>query len=360
MRVLLVNDRPLAPGSGTEVHMIRLRDALVQAGHEVAAFAGEVEHHGPAKPLDVWDPVARRKLVRVAADFRPDVVHHHNVVRELSASVLGAPRGTATVLTVHDHRLLHADEGVPMGRPLRLAKEAKGVLDRAVVRRRVDIVIAVSADLARKLRAAGMPDVRNISYFVPDELAGEPGPLGTHVLSAGRLSKEKGVDDLIEAFGRVAPDVPGADLVIAGDGPERAALEALAARLAPGRVRFTGLIGPAELAALTAEAAVVAAPSLVPETGPLVTLEAMVAGRAVIGSDWPTFRERIGDDERGLIVPRGDVDALAAALRRLLTDRPLAERLAAAARAHGLAHHTAGAVVPAIVEVYREAIARHG
>src|SRR2546426_7331529 len=100
MRVLLVNDRSPVAGSGVEVHLGVLAGALEVAGDTVEMFAGEIVHRGPARLLDVWDPWARRALRRMAQGFQPDVVHHHNVVRELSVSVLGVPQHAACVLSV--------------------------------------------------------------------------------------------------------------------------------------------------------------------------------------------------------------------------------------------------------------------
>src|SRR4029077_20258226 len=100
MRVLLVNDYPPGSEGGVEVYLARLVDGLRAAGDEVALFAGEVHHRGVGKLLDFWDPRARRLLADRADSFRPDVVHHHSILLELSASVLGVPRGVPTVVTV--------------------------------------------------------------------------------------------------------------------------------------------------------------------------------------------------------------------------------------------------------------------
>src|SRR3954452_22363495 len=136
--------------------------ALREAGDDVEVFAGEITHRGIGKARDLWDPVARRRLRRTADQFRPDVVHHHNVLRELTVSVLGVPAGTPTVMTVHDHRLVGAGD-YDWKSPRGLADAlVKGPLDRAVARRRLDASIAVSEPLAVKLRAAGFREVAHI------------------------------------------------------------------------------------------------------------------------------------------------------------------------------------------------------
>ncbi|MEY2432516.1 MAG: hypothetical protein QOC92_2241, partial [Acidimicrobiaceae bacterium] len=272
MRVLLVNDHAPGPGSGTEVHVARVASALREAGDEVAVFAGEVVHRGPAKVRDVWDPVARRKLATVARRFQPDVVHHHNVVRELSVSVLGIPRSVAQVLTVHDYRMLRANEG-PAGSstlgPMLWAKSVKGKLDRAIVRRRVDVVIAVSSGLAEGLREAGLPRVTTVENFADPEPCWTA-PTGDELLCAGRLSNEKGLDVLIEAFAAVIRGGTAARLRVVGTGPAEATLRALAARLAPGRVVFEGLVSESRVRELMRAARAVCVPSNVNEGAGLV------------------------------------------------------------------------------------------
>ena len=102
MRVMLVNDLPTDDpgGGGAEVYVGRLMAALARAGHEIDVFAGQVRHAGAARVLDLWDPRARAKLVRRVQQTRPDVVHFHNVVRELSVAALLVP--APRVLTAHD------------------------------------------------------------------------------------------------------------------------------------------------------------------------------------------------------------------------------------------------------------------
>ncbi|MCW2776689.1 MAG: hypothetical protein JWN17_414, partial [Frankiales bacterium] len=81
-----------------------------EAGDLPTLLAGEVVHTGVGRLLDLWDPTARRLLRDRTARERPDVVHLHNVVRELSPSVLGATGGVPVVLTVHDLRVLGGGE----------------------------------------------------------------------------------------------------------------------------------------------------------------------------------------------------------------------------------------------------------
>jgi len=103
------------------------------------------------------------------------------------------------------------------------------------------------------------------------------------VLYAGRLSAEKGVDVLIEAVAALPDGVP---VDIAGDGPVRPALEELARRRVPGRIRFHGRLDKARLHDLVRASAVVAVPSRWHENQPMAVLEAFGCGVPVVGTDF--------------------------------------------------------------------------
>lgn len=361
VRILLVNDRPPGPGSGVEVHVARLRRALTAHGHTVEFFSGP-PHRGPAKILDVWDPFARRRLARRARDFRPEVVHHHNVLRELSASVLGVPREAATVLSVHDHRILRADEGPATERSdglLTRAKAAKGLLDRRVARRVVDRVVAVSEPLAQRLRSVGFERVDVVPNFADRWDDASSGALGTDVVYAGRLSREKGLDVLIRAFAGLAPQHPTTRLRLAGDGPDRRRLETLALDLAPGRVVFEGPLDEGGVRRMLGEARVACVPSLTAEgagRSPLGIIEAMHAGRPVVTTESPSTCTSPRREDRGFVVPWGDIEALREVLDELVADEAVAAQLGAAGRRQAREEHSSEIAVERLTAAYRSAV----
>ena len=164
-----------------------------------------------------------------------------------------------------------------------------------------------------------------------------PLPAGPpRVLYAGQLYPWKGVDVLVEAMALV----PRGRLLILGGLPGEADL-ARVRRLVDerglaDRVELPGTVSQAQVARELALAAVVAVPFLKSamterHTSPLKAFEAMAAGRPIVASDLPSSREVLRDGETALLVPPGDAPALAAALRRLLDDPALAQRLARAA-----------------------------
>lgn len=347
-----------AGAGGTEVYVARLVAGLRAAGHEVgvvttpprsgAARLGELR--------DVWDPRARRMVVTAAAELGADVVHVHNFARELSASVLFTG-GWPLVHTVHDHHLLHGPvPGAPGSAGLRgSAKRGKAIADRLLVRRRADAVVAVSGALAEELRTAGFDDVEVIGGFVPDPSAPASAP-GDDVVVVGRLAVEKRPELAVRAFAEVAARHPAATLHLVGDGPLRADLEALVADLGlRERVRFHGSVAAERVAEHLAAARVVLAPSERESFG-LVVTEAMVAGRPVVASDIPAFREQVTDGVDGWVA--GDAQSFAAALDEALADPEECARRGRAAAASARTRATTSAAVDRHLDVYRRAVAR--
>jgi len=158
------------------------------------------------------------------------------------------------------------------------------------------------------------------------------------VACVGRLSYEKGVDMLLEAWERVAPEHPDWRLHIYGDGPAAPDLrhQAESAGLS-GSVEFKGMTDDIE-AALT-EASIFALPSR-DEGFPMSVLESMAYGLPTVGFDCaPGVRELLNEEENGLLAERGDIFAFAEALDRLMGDAALRRSMGAAARNSVLRFH---------------------
>jgi phosphatidylinositol alpha-1,6-mannosyltransferase len=156
-----------------------------------------------------------------------------------------------------------------------------------------------------------------------------------YVLIVGRIvatERYKGHDELLAAMPRLLAAAPGARLVVAGEGDDRARLERRAAEMGlAARVLFTGFVSEATLAELYRRAAVFALPSRGEGFG-LVYLEAMRAAKPCIGARGAVAAEVIADGESGLLVDPLDPAALADALGGLLTDPPLAAAMGEAGR----------------------------
>ncbi|MGH2795245.1 MAG: glycosyltransferase [Actinomycetota bacterium] len=364
LRILMVNDRALESGAGAEAHIARLTDGLRSAGHDVEVFAGARLHTGIGKGLDVWDPIARRALKRRAESFRPHVIHYHNVTRELSGSVFGAVAAAARVLTIHDHRLLGISDDPPGAAIdvalVRAAKMTKARLERALAKRHIDAVIAMTRTLGRMIVDAGFTTVELVSNFsFPGPPPSAPPSERNDVVYVGRLAVPKGGADLIEAFARVESRHPDSQLIFAGDGDDRGRLETLAARVAPGRVEFLGTIPESEVRKLMERARLVALPSYA-EVAPNVLIEAAFAGRPIVATDIPGIVEFIEEAGNGILVPPGDIEGLSQAIDRLLLHPSAADAYGAAGREYASSTRTPQIAIAQTVNVYRLAMWRAG
>ena len=153
------------------------------------------------------------------------------------------------------------------------------------------------------------------------------------IIAVGRLSPEKGQAGLLEAFATLVRDRPGLELVIVGDGPEGDQLRQWAHQLGINdHVIFVGRCGERETLERIAKADVLVLASLM-EGLPIVLMEAMAMGTAVIASRVAGIPELVKDGENGVLFTPSDWDDLAACMRRMASDDALRERLATTARA---------------------------
>ncbi len=149
----------------------------------------------------------------------------------------------------------------------------------------------------------------------PARFIAEP---GRDVLFVGRLSKEKGVEQLLDAWKRT--DRGEAKLLLAGDGPERAALENKIAAEKIGGVEFLGFVAKEDQVAIWKRAAFSVVPSIWQEPLGLVVFEAWERGRPVVVSDAGGLADSVQNGVDGLKVPMRDPDAWAAAMGKLLRE----------------------------------------
>ena len=212
--------------------------------------------------------------------------------------------------------------------------------------RRCDHLVANTRDLVRWITAQGWDAARvhHLPNFAPDFADAAPAALPAmpgqvKLLAMGRLHRNKGFDTLIQALALV----PDAHLSIAGEGPERAALEGLAHSL--GVQDRLALLGWREdTGALLAACDLFVLSSRQEPLGNVV-LEAFSASVPVIATATPGPQELIADGETGLIVPVDDPDSLAHAVKDLIADPDRAEALAEAGRAAFEQHHAEAPVL---------------
>jgi D-inositol-3-phosphate glycosyltransferase len=284
---------------------------------------------------------AARHQVAAIRGLRPDVVHvNRNWLWAGQIGILGGllARGARVVGVEHAHPLP--------------SESRRHVHSRRLLARRMAAIVTVGNATARLIESyLGLPpgSVRTIHNGVEVIPAGTTGGGSPARIGAiGRLAEEKGFEDLPAVLARI----PGAELVLVGEGEERGRLEALAREHGVAdRFRLLGwrqdpiedlrsfdlLVQPSRREGL-----------------PLVALEAMMVGVPVISADVGSVSDAIEDDRTGVLVPPHDAEALTAALAALLGDPPRRRRLAAAARERVLAEFTAERMAASYEALYQE------
>ena len=311
---------------GEQAELLGRDSAALGRGHAATALL-----RGGSEPEDV------ARAVRLSG---ARVLHAHNLNPTFGWRALAAAReaGARIVLHLHQYRMVcaigvcftrgaectrcHGRNTLPGVRlncrgnlPEAAAYGASLALWQRRLAEQADAVIVPSVFARERLRELGAPLPWERVHVLPPPVrvvsaAESPASRGEYALVAARLAVEKGVDVAIEAC-RIAAIA----LVIAGDGPER---EALQAQAAGSEVRFVGQVDDARLAALRARAAIALVPSRSAETFGLAAAEAMAAGLPVAASRVGALAELV--DERGLVAA-GDAGALARAIDRLAGDR---------------------------------------
>lgn len=336
MRILVVNwqDRENPQAGGAELHLHEVFGRLASQGNEVSLLCGGWPGCASRAVLDGIDVVrvgtrtsfrllARRGYREHFAQRPFDVL-----VEDINKMPLHTPRwGRVPVVGLVPHLFggtAFQELAAPLAALVWLAEQPLPWVYRGVP------FEAISESTADDLAARGIPrELVQVVYcgidsqaFTPNPEWREPAPLFAYL---GRLKKYKRVDLVLQAFARTA--VPEARLEIAGAGDYRGALERLASSLDLGdRVTFLGRISEAEKLRLLrrAWALVLTSPK---EGWGITNLEAAACGTAVLASNSPGIRESVRDGETGYLVAHGDVEALAASMRRLAADRKLMETL---------------------------------
>lgn len=374
LRVLLVN-KFWKPVGGVEQHCESLVELLTEEGHEVVRFGMEdPENEPPLADGHSVSPVSfhrggireraraasraclgtetRRTIKELIAREDFDVAHVVHAYHQLGMTFLPLlrRRGIPTILDLHDYKV-----GCPRyilfndrtSETCTVCIDRPGAWTWAPVARRcwngsrasgaVLTAEALSSRLARAYTAADSVLVRNelqrsaaigagvsqerirvIPNWAEDREV-DRSAVGEHVLFAGRLSREKGAQLLVEASARA-----GVPVRVAGDGALRADLESLTAEVGAD-VDFLGWKSREELIEELRAARALVVPSVCPDVFPLVVCEAFSAGVPVIGADTGGLSDLLGE-ERGFLFPVGDRERLEQLLRGAIDDPAAAER----------------------------------
>ena len=273
------------------------------------------------------------RVSRELRAFRPDAVLVQGG-QETSLVLLGRALARSRAKVVLD---VHGDWRAPTrlyGSPWRRVFGPVGDALGRIAVRRADAVRTISDYTSGLVRAEGVEPAAVFPAFVDLDpfLDSEPTPLPQRPLAlfVGVLERYKAVDVLAEAWRRAASRVPEAELRIVGRGTMTRVVERLVAESA-GRVTWTPSVPGDAIASALDAATVLVLPSRSEGLGRVV-VEAFCRGRGVVGSRIGGIPDLVTEGETGILVPPEDADALADALVRVLSDRPFAERIGAAAR----------------------------
>jgi D-inositol-3-phosphate glycosyltransferase len=388
MRIALVSEHasPLAVLGGTDAggqnaHVAALAAGLADRGAEVVVHTrrddpsvprrvqmalGVVVDHvtaGPPEPIskDLLLPYMDEFAVdlrRQWSRWRPDVVHSHFWMSGYASVRAARALGIPVLHTFHALGVVkRREQGVRDTSPPERTDIEASLLHEA------DRILATCPDEVFELLRLGADRERvcvvpcgvDVSLFRPE---GKVAPRGSarRILYVGRLVERKGIGNLITAL----PDVPGAELVIAGGphpagldlDPEVRRLRALAARHGVRRrVRFLGRVDHAELPALYRSADVVACVPWYEPFG-IASVEAMACGVPVVVAAVGGLADTVIDNVTGLHVPPRRPDLIAEALRKLLADPALRRSLGAAGRERAAAHYAMDRVVTGTLRAY--------
>lgn len=403
---------------GAEVNCFELVGHQRRAGHDVRVFTNErgrafddpgvVNLDLPVDPtttaLLLPQKAADRRLHEALKEFGPDVVHVHNVHRTLGFGTYGVAALWPNVVTIQDYHLFclktenYREEGracndrsmcaacastfYPMQAKAidpsrstlldRLPQGAANALWRVVplvrnaarerwFNRWIDLVICPSSAVRETMVLWGIDPqkiclignavpLQNIPVNAPQSQPVRPPSFGY----IGKLTRAKGVHVLIEAFRRISPSVPGARLLVAGDGLDAEALQNAAGDAA---IEFLGRVPRDGIDTFYDAVDAVVVPSIWPDVMPLVVLEAMARGKAVIVSRIGGMPDQVGD--AGIVVRSNDAAELADAMLRL-TQRDEFSKRSALSRERFEKHYSPELIARQTEDLYARAIQEHG
>jgi glycosyltransferase involved in cell wall biosynthesis len=305
------------------------------------------------------DVTVYNRLLRALRDLKPDVAHAHLQHGDLFGIPAARWAGVPVIITSR-----HNDDIRRRNLPVRLLNQG--------LWRLADGGIAISEAIRQfsiQVEGASPAKVKTIHYGLDitepldrntarAALLGELGLTDDAVLigMVCRLIELKGVQYVIRALGGIAAQFPNAHLVIAGDGPLRESLGAQAGNSGiTNRVHFLGW--REDIPSVMASLDVLAVASDREGFG-LVILEAMAQHVPVIGTNVSAIPEVIANEETGLLVPPRDVEAITAALTRLLSDKPLRHHMGLLGRDRLETHFSAGRMVDETINFYEDLLAK--
>lgn len=402
MKILLVNKFHYLKG-GSEKYYFELANLLKEKGHQIAFFSmknekniqtGEKEYFvdeidlntgSKLKALDViYSKENKKRMLDALEDFKPDIVHVNNFQRQLSESIIEAikEKNIPIVFTAHDvqsicpaitmldtnkeicelckngkyfncikkkcikHSSLKSVLGAIEGKYYRLEK---------VYNKKISRIITPSDFYKQKLVEDGIEEnrIQTIYNFIDLSEYDLETKDEAYGLYLGRLSKEKGILHLIEAFSRIQDE----KLYIAGDGPEKEQIEKIISeRKLKDNITILGYLSQYEVKNYIRNARFIVVPSIWYENCPYSILETQAIGKPVIGANIGGIPELVKDKENGLTYNYNSIDELETKMKLLFENKELAEQYGKKAKEYAQKTYNKEIYYNRIIEIYEEVL----
>ena len=399
MKILLVNKFHYLKG-GSEKYYFDLAKLLQEHGHEVAFFSMQDEKNIKTeckeyfvensdmnsknifKALDViYSRKNKKAMEKALDDFKPDIVHLNNFQRQLSASIIKPikKRNIPIVFTAHDLQAI-----CPKGTMLNNNKvicekcleqssrnccirkcikdsylksflayvENKFYKHKGIYTDSINYIICPSRFLANKLIKYGVKKnkISCVHNFI--EIPTQKNDsIGDYMLYFGRISKEKGIFNLVEAFSRTSKGT----LYIAGTGPEESEIKQRIEELKiNNRIKFLGYLDQEQLKTYIDNCRFVVVPSIGYENCPYSVIETLANGKSVLASNIGGIPELIKDNKTGLLFKINDINELANKINILFKNDELIIKMQIEARKQAKAEYSKDVYYSKIMNIYNE------
>ena len=369
MKILLVNKFHYLKG-GSETYYFELAKLLEKNGHQVAFFSmedekniktGNKEYFTPKfdlntssklKSLDVIYSKENKKLMEIALDeFKPDIVHLNNFQRQLSASIIEPikKRNIPIVFTAHDVQAIcpaitmldsnkNPCDDCMCGKYIHCirkscvknsklksilgAVEARYYRNKKIYTKQIDYIITPSEFYKKKLIEDGISEdkIEAIHNFINTSDYNLETVDNGYALYFGRLSKEKGILNLLDAFSKLNIG----KLHIAGVGEEKDAIEKFIKKeKLSNRVKLLGFLNKDKMKEEVRKCKFVVVPSIWYENCPYSIIETLAIGKPVIGSNMGGIPELVDNGKCGFIYKANDINDLSDKMKQLFNDDKL-------------------------------------
>ncbi|MCX6793019.1 MAG: glycosyltransferase [Candidatus Falkowbacteria bacterium] len=367
MKIIQVNKFNYLRG-GAEKYFLAVTDELRRRGHDVAVFSMKHPKNLPS-PWDkyfisrvsfneggLWNKIigigrtlysfeAKRKFSKLVKDFKPDIIHVHNIYHHISPSILTVARkhNIPVIMHLHDYKLISPnyqlysnnkvcyDGAAPNYFKCVSKKCFKDSYSASflvalemfwhhkvlkIYEKNIKRYIAPSHFMKDTCVRFGVPaDMINVLYNFIDAAPKLENTAGNYMLYFGRLSGEKGIDVLLRALARLDKTTI---LKIAGTGPDEEKLKALTKELKlTKQVEFLGHLNGSDISDLIIKARAIIIPSVWLENMPFSLLESLAFGKVAIVSNIGGLAELIKDGVNGFSYPAHDISSLAKKIESL-------------------------------------------